>query len=114
MFFYLFCFCVSSFILYFLNFSQNPVQKAKLSFISLSHPNLSEVCLDAKQFPTQSKPDTIVAVIKNEELCGDGIINNKEDQPQIKSSCTDKKLNNTTKSPSPSLPYVPPSNNPKK
>ncbi|KAM7341246.1 tau-tubulin kinase asator isoform 2-T2 [Cochliomyia hominivorax] len=88
--------------------AQNPVQKAKLSFISLSHPNLSDVCLESKRQPTQNQTDTVLAVIKNDQLNGDGIEKAKEDQPQIKSSCPDIKL----KSPSP--PIVSPSYNPKK
>ncbi|XP_037825770.1 tau-tubulin kinase homolog Asator isoform X1 [Lucilia sericata] len=103
--------------------AQNPVQKAKLSFISLSHPNLSDVsliqhqkeqqyCMDGIHLiPSQNQTDSVEPVIKKDQFSSNGIEHANEDQLQLNSSCTALKFN-AAKSSSP--PLITPCHNPKK
>ncbi|XP_023302078.2 tau-tubulin kinase homolog Asator isoform X1 [Lucilia cuprina] len=103
--------------------AQNPVQKAKLSFISLSHPNLSDVsliqhqkdqqyCMDTiQQIPSQNQTESVEPVIKKDQFTSDGIEHAIEDQPKLNSSCSALKLN-AAKSSSP--PLITPCQNQKK
>ncbi|XP_065371715.1 tau-tubulin kinase homolog Asator [Calliphora vicina] len=105
--------------------AQNPVQKAKLSFISLSHPNLSEAsliqhlneqqqyCLDnSTRLPTQNQSEAVAVAAVIKKTGTDETKHANEQATQIKSSCSAVKLKAAVKSPSP--PNIAPCYNPKK